>query len=350
MNKSRFHELATMLLRRMKIDLVRTASPGLSPSERRKMVCEAGSISRSLGVGLLKDTIAAYTGAWIVLESSDKMDRCNVDDNWHGSVQEMLQDVDLLYERLDTANDEDERRALEEDITGKILLLCWHGIRFEIGQVPAKVVDCILKDATVDRKTLWTRAQRLEDIGSMFKNALAEPPDDAQAHLRRVLDDAKARISKHELLLAERAAREFGEQQTVSRSRLEIDVQETLRGISRTPWFTRSPSSLTASPPPMSVQQAGTTTPSVIRTSQVPMKTEGSGTQNPLTRQPPKKKRTRTLTTPHQAAVLHALFAKTRYPTTAIREEVGRQIGLSARKVQIWFQNQRQKARRLQAS
>ncbi|KAF7329359.1 Homeobox-domain-containing protein [Mycena kentingensis (nom. inval.)] len=65
--------------------------------------------------------------------------------------------------------------------------------------------------------------------------------------------------------------------------------------------------------------------------------------------QPPlplKKKRTRTLTTPHQSAVLHNLLAQSRFPTTAMREEVGRAIGLSARKVQIWFQNQRQKARR----
>ncbi|KAI6131115.1 hypothetical protein EDD16DRAFT_1792959 [Pisolithus croceorrhizus] len=61
---------------------------------------------------------------------------------------------------------------------------------------------------------------------------------------------------------------------------------------------------------------------------------------------PPKKKRTRTLTTPHQSAVLHALLAKSRFPTTAMREEVGRQIGLSARKVQ----NQRQKSRRPQGS
>ncbi|KAF7290812.1 Homeobox protein OTX1 [Mycena indigotica] len=61
---------------------------------------------------------------------------------------------------------------------------------------------------------------------------------------------------------------------------------------------------------------------------------------------PLKKKRTRTLTTPHQSAVLHALLAQSRFPTTAMREEVGRAIGLSARKVQIWFQNQRQKARR----
>lgn len=70
---------------------------------------------------------------------------------------------------------------------------------------------------------------------------------------------------------------------------------------------------------------------------------------------PPKKKRTRTLTTPHQAAVLHALLAQvrivfatmlpcraltpvssqSRFPTTQMREEVGRSIGLSARKVQV---------------
>ncbi|KAF5375986.1 hypothetical protein D9757_008827 [Collybiopsis confluens] len=68
--------------------------------------------------------------------------------------------------------------------------------------------------------------------------------------------------------------------------------------------------------------------------------------RSPAPSEPPKKKRTRTLTTPHQSAVLHALLAKSRFPTTAMREEVGRAIGLSARKVQIWFQNQRQKARR----
>ncbi|KAL5521900.1 hypothetical protein ACEPAF_1754 [Sanghuangporus sanghuang] len=62
--------------------------------------------------------------------------------------------------------------------------------------------------------------------------------------------------------------------------------------------------------------------------------------------QQPKPKRTRQLTTPHQSAVLHALLAQSRFPTTQMREEVGRQIGLSARKVQVWFQNQRQKARK----
>ncbi|KAJ7772926.1 hypothetical protein DFH07DRAFT_1057285 [Mycena maculata] len=52
-----------------------------------------------------------------------------------------------------------------------------------------------------------------------------------------------------------------------------------------------------------------------------------------------------TLTTPHQSAVLHALLAQGRLPTTAMREEVGRAIGMSAREVETWFQNQRQRAR-----
>ncbi|KAM0747712.1 hypothetical protein T439DRAFT_358933 [Meredithblackwellia eburnea MCA 4105] len=60
----------------------------------------------------------------------------------------------------------------------------------------------------------------------------------------------------------------------------------------------------------------------------------------------PAKKRSRTLTTAHQTAVLNALLAKTRFPSTETREEVGQQIGMSARRVQIWFQNRRQSQKR----
>ncbi|PVG02416.1 hypothetical protein CPB86DRAFT_577958 [Serendipita vermifera] len=60
----------------------------------------------------------------------------------------------------------------------------------------------------------------------------------------------------------------------------------------------------------------------------------------------PRKKRTRTLTTSHQSSVLLALLSRTPFPTTAEREEVGRAIGLTARKVQVWFQNQRQKQKK----
>ncbi|KAG8215642.1 hypothetical protein J3R82DRAFT_7512 [Butyriboletus roseoflavus] len=103
----------------------------------------------------------------------------------------------------------------------------------------------------------------------------------------------------------------------------------------------------------MATERASSSSDSSSQSGMADNETEAERSQQsersaPQTTAPPKKKRTRTLTTPHQSAVLHALLAKSRFPTTAMREEVGRQIGLSARKVQIWFQNQRQKARRPQ--
>ncbi|KAH7100316.1 hypothetical protein BKA62DRAFT_831004 [Auriculariales sp. MPI-PUGE-AT-0066] len=84
--------------------------------------------------------------------------------------------------------------------------------------------------------------------------------------------------------------------------------------------------------------------------------------------------RRRSLTTPYQNYVLRAIISITRFPSTALRDQVGKAIGLSGRQVQVrilvhrlvqrltvvlvalslaaplvqvWFQNQRQKARKM---
>ncbi|KAH0835476.1 hypothetical protein J3R83DRAFT_9141 [Lanmaoa asiatica] len=103
-------------------------------------------------------------------------------------------------------------------------------------------------------------------------------------------------------------------------------------------------------PADMAAERASSSSDSSSQSGMADNETEAERSQHsersaPQVTAPPKKKRTRTLTTPHQSAVLHALLAKSRFPTTAMREDVGRQIGLSARKVQ----NQRQKARRPQS-
>ena len=49
---SHFHDLASMLLKMMQIGSMDSTSHALSPPERRKMVHEAGSISKSLGAGV----------------------------------------------------------------------------------------------------------------------------------------------------------------------------------------------------------------------------------------------------------------------------------------------------------
>ncbi|KAG8997621.1 hypothetical protein FRB94_007582 [Tulasnella sp. JGI-2019a] len=61
-----------------------------------------------------------------------------------------------------------------------------------------------------------------------------------------------------------------------------------------------------------------------------------------------RSRRTRQLPTSYQTAELQKLLAETAFPTTKRRDELATRIGLSSRKIQIWFQNRRQKARRAQ--
>lgn len=63
-------------------------------------------------------------------------------------------------------------------------------------------------------------------------------------------------------------------------------------------------------------------------------KTEGTG------------KRARTLLTLAQSRVLHELLQQTCFPSTKVREAVAAELGLSPRKVQVFFQNKRQKQRK----
>jgi hypothetical protein len=46
-----------------------------------------------------------------------------------------------------------------------------------------------------------------------------------------------------------------------------------------------------------------------------------------------------------QLAVLNSVFAHTFFPSTELRQRLGEQLGMSARSVQIWFQNKRQQWR-----
>ena len=49
--------------------------------------------------------------------------------------------------------------------------------------------------------------------------------------------------------------------------------------------------------------------------------------------------------TPTQLSVLNRVFNQTFFPSTELRMELGKQLGMSPRTVQIWFQNKRQSMR-----
>lgn len=48
---------------------------------------------------------------------------------------------------------------------------------------------------------------------------------------------------------------------------------------------------------------------------------------------------------PSQLAVLNQVFNQTYFPSTELRAELGKQLGMNPRTVQIWFQNKRQALR-----
>ncbi|KAI6145904.1 hypothetical protein BKA82DRAFT_4162435 [Pisolithus tinctorius] len=61
----------------------------------------------------------------------------------------MVQKIEELQAKLHATKDEDEQRALEEDITGKILWLCWCGVCAAMDQLLPKVVDHIRKEGYI---------------------------------------------------------------------------------------------------------------------------------------------------------------------------------------------------------
>lgn len=62
------------------------------------------------------------------------------------------------------------------------------------------------------------------------------------------------------------------------------------------------------------------------------------------------KKRCRTVMTPAQSRILRKVLEQTAFPSTEIRENLAKILGMKPRTVQIWFQNQRQKSRQGRSS
>ncbi|KAI8323672.1 Homeodomain-like protein, partial [Martensiomyces pterosporus] len=60
---------------------------------------------------------------------------------------------------------------------------------------------------------------------------------------------------------------------------------------------------------------------------------------------PPPIKGKRKRASPQQLEVLNKVFATTSFPSTDMRNRLARELGMTPRTVQIWFQNKRQASR-----
>src|SRR5689334_17294473 len=59
------------------------------------------------------------------------------------------------------------------------------------------------------------------------------------------------------------------------------------------------------------------------------------------------KKSKRHRTSPNQLRILEEIYAKEKMPSQNLRESLAKQLGMTTRRVQVWFQNKRAKEKRL---
>ncbi|EJF59058.1 DnaJ-domain-containing protein [Dichomitus squalens] len=120
-------------------------------------------------------------------------------------VQQMIAEMEKLQARGELG--EEELKALEEDVTGKIMLASWRGTRFEVSQVLREVVDRVLKEQGVSDQVLYNRAKGLLLIGAVFKSTVPDESDQDRRELERMVAEAAAGKSKHHQLRAAQRAR-----------------------------------------------------------------------------------------------------------------------------------------------
>jgi len=122
------------------------------------------------------------------------------------SVQSLMQEMEKMQAKDEV--DEEVLHAMEEDMTGKILLASWRGTRFEVVQVLREVVDAVLKDREASDSVLVNRAKGLLIIGRIFKNAVPDDSDEERRELERIVAEAAAGKSRHHLRTHARVRRD----------------------------------------------------------------------------------------------------------------------------------------------
>ncbi|KAI6038842.1 hypothetical protein EDC04DRAFT_1841431 [Pisolithus marmoratus] len=192
---SRLH-VVPLLVRRCQVLSAEHDVPHRYADEKQKIQHELKSISQTPCAGLLTHIIDTLTTPTLECLTS------HVCPAYHGyafydrqlDTHSTIQQIRELKVKFDVTEDDDERRTLEEDITGKILWLCWCGICAEVDGLLPKIVDCIRRETNTT------------GLSNIFRTMSSMPwcmePDDDLAHLWRIMFDAGMGTSKHQLLLS----------------------------------------------------------------------------------------------------------------------------------------------------
>ncbi|KAI5995882.1 heterokaryon incompatibility protein-domain-containing protein [Pisolithus albus] len=119
--------------------------------ERQRVEGEMKSIWRTLGADLLKHIMTTLYDTCREHDSSEATRPISsMEYNREPDSPSMIQHIKELQVKLNATKDEDEQRALEEDVTGKILWLFWCGICAEVDQLLPKVTDFIREEGNLE--------------------------------------------------------------------------------------------------------------------------------------------------------------------------------------------------------
>ncbi|KAI5984627.1 hypothetical protein EDD15DRAFT_1716228 [Pisolithus albus] len=189
----RLQVLLPLLHRRCRNLCNRYEAPRRYAEERRRVEVELKSISQTLGFDLLEHIMIAFRKAYRehgISEAAGLVSPVKYDSEINTSS--MIQDIKVLQVKLDATMDEDEQRALAEDVAGKILWFFWCGICTEVDELLPKVVNYIRREGII---------QGLAEIHLVKPS---QDPGDDQMHLQRIMLDAGANTSKYKLWLDNR--------------------------------------------------------------------------------------------------------------------------------------------------
>ena len=114
-----------------------------------------------------------------------------------GSAVNVQVSMDELARRQEKGDiGEDELHALEQEMSGKMLLATWRGTRWEIGTVLRQVCDNVLNEKGVSDKVLMNRARALAFLGTIYKGVEPDENDEERRELERLVAQAGAKKKK----------------------------------------------------------------------------------------------------------------------------------------------------------
>ncbi|KAI5987988.1 hypothetical protein F5J12DRAFT_532232 [Pisolithus orientalis] len=136
----RLEVVLPLLRERCQILCAEDDAPPRYADEKQKVDRELESISQTLSACLLDHIDTTFSDASffhrLMPPGSRQPDpESRIEYDRQLDSRSMVQEIDVLQARLDEVRDDDEQRALEEDITGKILWFCWCGICAEVDQL-----------------------------------------------------------------------------------------------------------------------------------------------------------------------------------------------------------------------